>query len=246
MKIYTKTGDHGETGYIGGRISKAADMIELIGELDELNSVLGVVLANLLVQPQTHLQTDLPAAPDQQVQSGKGSAKSARQSAKAKTSSKIEPVHSTDIAVQLSTIQAQLFSLGAIVAQPTIADTKANQEKTKITEWTKSMESLIDQLEEELEPLRNFILPGGSLAGAGLHHARTVCRRAERAGVRLIAGLVAQPDSQASYQANLEVVQKYLNRLSDALFTLARYTNKIQSSPEETWSGDSEQTRLGI
>jgi cob(I)alamin adenosyltransferase len=122
----------------------------------------------------------------------------------------------------LITIQEHLFRLGADLATP--MDAKAEwliRITAKETEW---IEYRIDQFTEHLEPLKNFILPGGSLVGANLHVARTVCRRAERLVVALAE---IEPINDQSLI--------YLNRLSDWLFTAARYENKQANIPEDKW-----------
>jgi len=178
MKIYTKTGDQGDTSlFSGGRVPKHHLRVESYGTIDELNSVLGVV-----------------------------------RSAK--------PSPQTDI--WLEEVQNQLFHLGADLATPLDAKTDwiVRVELSQV-EW---LEQTIDEMTEELEPLSNFVLPGGTLAAANLHVARTVCRRAER----LVSAL--QQDEEISEHATA-----YINRLSDWLFTLARYENKQAGESEAKW-----------
>jgi cob(I)alamin adenosyltransferase len=179
MKIYTKTGDGGETGLLGGRrVSKSALRVEAYGEVDELSACLGLVAAT---------QTD------------------------------------SDTTKLLTEIQRQLFALGARVA-----DVRKNQpaaEKTIFPEsYVTVLERAIDLAEAALPPLTTFVIPGGTEAGARLHLARTVCRRAER---RLVA-LAAQEDVPPIFLA-------YLNRLSDLLFVLARAANHRAGVPEIPW-----------
>lgn len=178
-RIYTRTGDTGETGLFGGgRVSKAAGRVAAYGEVDELNAVLGWVLVKV-----------------------------------------------TDAAMRdrLRVIQADLFTLGAHLATPPDARSRGHLPplpEERIVEF----EEWIDSAEQELEPLRSFILPGGDEAGAALHLARTVCRRAERAVVALAAEEPVQP-----------TVLVYLNRLSDLLFDLARLANHRAEHPETPW-----------
>jgi cob(I)alamin adenosyltransferase len=123
----------------------------------------------------------------------------------------------------LSVIQNQLFHLGSILAFP--PDEARQVEVPRIeTRHVEFLESLIDELNEALEPLKNFALPGGGEGAATLHVARTVCRRAERALVTLSKVEVVEPDSL-----------KYVNRLSDALFVMARYENKQKGIDETIW-----------
>ncbi len=179
MKIYTKTGDEGETSlFSGGRVPKTHLRVEAYGTVDELNSLLGVVRA-----------ADLSERADS----------------------------------WLNEAQRQLFHLGADLATP--LDAKADW-ITRIgvaeIQW---LENTIDHMTAELVPLRNFILPGGTTAAATLQLSRAVCRRAER----LAVGLAREEDIG-------EHVIAYINRLSDWLFTLARYENLLAGEPETRWS----------
>ena len=118
-------------------------------------------------------------------------------------------------------VQEDLFVLGADLASPPTSKTRIN----RIDEETITfLEDAIDAMEENLEPLKNFILPGGSQQGATLHMARTVCRRAERAAVKC---------SETEELSQLTI--KYLNRLSDFFFVMARFENKHAGEPEESW-----------
>jgi cob(I)alamin adenosyltransferase len=127
-----------------------------------------------------------------------------------------------DLDEPLVRIQQDLFALGARLADPRDT-TAARAAKASLGEDDIGrLERLIDQLESELPPLRRFILAGGAPAGAALHVARTVCRRAER---RMVA-LSPPPDA---------VLIKYVNRLSDLLFVLARVVNRRRQAPETEW-----------
>jgi cob(I)alamin adenosyltransferase len=179
VKIYTKTGDAGETSLFDQtRVSKADSRVDAYGEVDELNAWLGAARA---------------AGVDR------------------------------DIAAVLQGIQKQLFALGARLADPA-ARISGRVSKAAITDLdVAGLEEIIDRLEAELPPLRRFILPGGSVAGAHLHVARTVCRRAER---RVVALGTAAVES---------IVVIYLNRLSDLLFVMARMVNHRAGMPEQEW-----------
>lgn len=179
MKVYTRTGDDGETGLFGGaRVSKASLRVEAYGEVDELNSAIGVARA-----------------------SGLGERLSS----------------------ELETIQNELFCVGAELATvpekldkltlPTIAPAS-----------TERLERFIDTLDEGLAPLQNFVLPGGSVGAAQLHVARTIARRAERRIVELAAGEPVRDE-----------IVKYVNRLSDALFTMAREANREAGVADVPW-----------
>lgn len=123
----------------------------------------------------------------------------------------------------LSDIQNQLFHLGSILAFP--PDEVRQIEVPRIeARQVEFLEALIDELNAGLEPLKNFVLPGGTEGAATLHVARTVCRRAERALVSLSKEELVEPDSL-----------KYINRLSDALFVMARYENKHKDTKETEW-----------
>jgi cob(I)alamin adenosyltransferase len=185
MKIYTKTGDRGDTGLFGGpRVSKDAPRIEAYGTVDELNSVLGVV------------RTELDAGE--------------------------LPVF-CELDILIERIQNELFSLGAQLATP---NPSAHQTALIGPAQIAALETAIDRYEANLEPLKQFILPGGAPAAAQLHLARTVCRRAERRLVTLAAG---SPEPIA------EELLAYLNRLSDLLFVLAREVNRAAGQPDVPW-----------
>lgn len=172
-RVVTKKGDKGTTSLVGGRmVSKACVRVDAYGEVDELNSVLGFVRAQL---------------------------------------------HDSQIDEVLRGIQNDLFIMGADLASPMeIAVPRIeNVHVGRLDEW-------VDQYNQELEPLKEFILPTGSPAAAALHMARTVTRRAERHVVRLFE----------QEKAN-EVALAYLNRLSDLLFILSRAVNKRKGVKEE-------------
>ena len=180
MKIYTRTGDKGQTSLVNGkRVSKASDRVDAYGTVDELNSVLGVVIAYLRA-------------------SQKGLVK------------------------ELENIQHDLFEIGAVLATP--ASSIQQTVFSKLRKRVETFERVIDGLTKTLPPLKNFILPGGGKAGPHLHMARTVCRRAER---RIIA-------LSEKEQVDDEII-KYFNRLSDLLFTMARFVNQRQKKKETVW-----------
>jgi len=133
-----------------------------------------------------------------------------------------------ELAESLRTIQNALFDLGASLATPDPAHrAKAGVAGVGVVD-VEALEALIDRLEEDLEPLRSFILPGGSVLAAQLHVARTVCRRAERAVVRL-AGRPGESVDEGSL--------RYLNRLSDLLFVMARHENARLGVADVAWVG---------
>jgi cob(I)alamin adenosyltransferase len=178
MKIYTRTGDTGETSLFGGtRVGKDDPRVHAYGEVDELNAHIG--LARVY-------------AADAEIDS------------------------------ELVRLQRDLFALGAQLADPrgTVGDrsTKARIGDDSVAR----LEQLIDRLETGLPPLRNFILAGGTPCGAALHVARAVCRRVERAMVALDPAV--DP-----------VLLRYINRLSDLLFVLARAANLRGGTTEAIW-----------
>lgn len=181
MKIYTKTGDKGDTGLFGGgRVDKDHPRVDAYGDVDELNATIGVALS-----------------------------------------------HSTDARINeiLSGIQKDLFSIGALLATPDREKMQDHLSKAVIGDARiAELESFIDECDRELEPLKAFILPGGTTGAAALHFSRTVCRRAERK----VVGLARDMEIPA-------IVVIYLNRLSDLLFTLARFANKRAGSAEQNW-----------
>ncbi len=182
MKIYTKHGDGGDTGLYGGtRVSKASTRVCAYGEVDELNSVIGMARA-----------------------------------------------HGADVADHglLERIQSELFDLGAELAARPGKDTGV---PAIDDEQIHALEAAIDAAEAELEPLAAFVLPGGSVAAAHLHHARTVCRRAERS----IVGLGLDEPVRGA-------IVRYVNRLSDLFFVLARLANHRAGVPDVPWRGRGE------
>jgi cob(I)alamin adenosyltransferase len=180
MKIYTKTGDGGETGLFGGeRVSKSSLRIKAYGTIDELNSFTGIAAIETADAEITEL---------------------------------------------LNTIQNQLFTVGSDLAAP---DTEKNRKKgipRVPEEFYLKAEQAIDYFESKLEPLKNFILPGGSRGAAYLHICRTVARRAEREVVEL--------NKTENTGDNIII---YLNRLSDLFFVLSRYENKMSGIPDVVW-----------
>lgn len=186
MKIYTRRGDEGETGLLGGdRVPKSDPRVEAYGTVDELNAAVG--LARSLARE----------AGEDLLEDGR-----------------------------FKKIQDDLFAVGARLAA---ADPERAREKGLVPDFppgrVDDLEVWIDELDAELPELDAFLLPGGSPAAAQLHAARTVCRRAERAVVRLAR----------EREGLADVVLPYLNRLSDLLFTLARAANRRAGAPETEW-----------
>ncbi len=175
-KIYTKTGDGGETGLFGGgRVPKDDPRVEAYGTLDEASSALGLLAA--------HLEGDLTGV--------------------------------------IRTIQRALFDIGAELATP-----QPGRVAAVTADAVSALEELIDRWEEELAPLRQFILPGGSAPAAVCHLARSLVRRAERRTVTLGRSTPINPQ-----------ILRYLNRLSDCLFVLARVLNHRRGIADVPWEG---------
>jgi cob(I)alamin adenosyltransferase len=185
-KIYTKTGDRGETSlFTGQKLLKNDPFIEAIGTVDELNCCVGVAISLLQPQQKDHIQ----------------------------------------VRNQLEIIQHALFDVGAALATPRSRAVNSKLEKTRFDpDCTALLEEWIDAMESILPELHNFILPGGSPAGAMLHLVRSICRRAER--------LVVPLNKIGDVSDNVLI---YLNRLSDYLFVLSRYVNHLANSPETLW-----------
>ncbi|MSR22362.1 MAG: cob(I)yrinic acid a,c-diamide adenosyltransferase [Gemmatimonadetes bacterium] len=184
MKIYTRTGDSGETSLFGGgRVAKDDPRVTAYGTLDEVNACLGLALRVLEV------------------------ASSGR---------------------RLASVQHDLFALGAHLAAPPRKGRKSPELPPLPEGRVAEMEEWMDEADARLPPLKAFILPGGSQGAAELHVCRTVCRRAERTLLPLVSG----GDPGALF------AMRYLNRLSDLLFVLARLENLASGTPEVEWVKD--------
>jgi cob(I)alamin adenosyltransferase len=171
-KIYTRTGDDGSTGLgDGSRTSKDSLRVEAFGEIDELNSYIGLLLAH-----------DIPA----------------------------------NIQTLMTGIQHDLFDLGGEFCIP--------GREALTQDYVSRLENTLDELNADLHPLKEFILPGGNPAAAVCHLARTVCRRAERRAISL-----AREESVSA------PAMHYLNRLSDLLFVVARYLNQQAGQADILW-----------
>jgi cob(I)alamin adenosyltransferase len=187
-RIYTRAGDDGTTGLVGGqRVKKNSFRIETYGTLDELSSVIGVARSRLSFDVENDARLGR-------------------------------------LDRWLAWTQDVLFNLGAELATP-IDKRWENMPLASETD-AKALERAIDEAQADLEPLANFIHPGGSMAAALLHVARTVCRRAERQ-------LVTLRDEEPEISADCV---RYLNRLSDALFVWARWTNHCLGSGDVLWN----------
>jgi cob(I)alamin adenosyltransferase len=185
-RVYTRTGDKGNTALVGGRrVAKDSPRIESYGTIDELNSIIGLVRAfnaEKLEEGETHRYLD----------------------------------------EVLAKIQDELFDLGSELATPEDA-AYAGMYRVGAAE-VKRIEETIDHCQKDLAPLQSFILPGGGKIGAFLHQCRTVCRRAEREILRL---------SRAEDLSEWPL--KYVNRLSDLFFVLARWVAKHGGEKEVLW-----------
>lgn len=183
MKIYTRTGDKGETGLIGGRrVPKSDPRIVAYGAVDELNSNIGLAVAFL----SRHAEFE-------------------------------------DLCKVLVQIQNDLFVIGSDLADASYPENRFKSPRA--TEgMSAALEPLIDKFELELEPITNFILPGGSIESSLLHKCRGVARRAETNVVALSKIGALNP-----------AIIIYINRLSDLLFVAARLANKRVGTPDVVW-----------
>ncbi len=180
MKIYTKTGDTGQTSlFRGGRVDKDSRRVTAYGTIDELNCHIGWIRAH-----------GLPDKPDK----------------------------------LLHRVQNDLFQIGAELATSTEAVKDENSITRLPEDAERFMEEAIDEMEAELTPLKELIIPGGCPPAVALHVTRAICRRAERVVVAL------SHDETVSTET-----LKYLNRLSDMLFVMARYMNKSVGLPDMVW-----------
>ncbi len=187
MKIYTGKGDTGTAGLLNGeRIIKSDPQVEAVGDIDELNSALGVLQA-------------------------------------------IFPEREQKLLEKLRAIQSDLFHMGAWVATPRTSPS-INSLKGIDDHRIAALESEIDRMDSLLPPLKGFILPNGNVPAAWSHLARTICRRAERHVVRL--SVEAPMGKTPKHLGN---ILKYLNRLSDYLFVLARYCNHLLNTHDSVW-----------
>ncbi|MCC2642923.1 MAG: cobO [Nitrospira sp.] len=190
-KVYTRTGDAGQTRLAGGQqVWKDCLRVEAYGTVDELNASVGLVRAmNAEVENASSASTQLEE--------------------------------------DLRWVQNKLFDVGSLLATAP-GQTFKNMPTVTAKDVTK-LEHIIDRCQEDLAPLKEFILPGGGKVSATLHQARTICRRAERICIRLTR--------EETIAAELN---KYLNRLSDALFVLARWVAKTQGEPEFLWQRETD------
>ncbi len=174
-KIYTKTGDKGTTGLgDGARVAKDSLRVQAMGDVDELNSIIGIMQTDVL-HPNIH--------------------------------------------AVLQAIQHDLFDMGGEICMPGHAMVKP--------ERVTALETQLDEWNETLSPLKEFILPGGSRAAAYCHLARTVCRRAERTMTTL-----------NNQEKITEISLQYINRLSDLLFVLCRILNKNAGISDVLWNNE--------
>ena len=184
-KVYTRTGDEGDTGLVGGRrVAKEHPRIEAYGTVDELNSVIGLCRSFLAQKKRSK--------------------------------------HRDKLDLILESTQQRLFDIGSELATMP-EDEYEGQVKVSVEE-THWMEEVIDLMNDDLDPLKSFILPGGTPLNAFLHQARTVCRRTERSVLRL------HRDEEVSSE-----IRTFLNRLSDFLFVCGRWVTVTLGEEEVLW-----------
>ena len=193
-KIYTRTGDDGSTGMAdGSRISKADHLFSVMGDVDELNSYIGLIRAHLAQTANHH-------TPEQSLLAH------------------VSPQHASDFEQALVIIQHLLFNIGGELAMPEYEGINATH-----IDW---LEQQIDAMNTTLPPLKDFILPTGSVLVSQLHVARCVCRRAERQAVSL---------QQQRPEAIRPTAVSLINRLSDWLFVAARFCTDPAQVSEVLW-----------
>mgnify|MGYP001358815113 FL=1 len=184
-KVYTRTGDEGDTGLVGGRrVAKEHPRIEAYGTVDELNSVIGLCRSFLAQKKRSK--------------------------------------HRDKLDLILESTQQRLFDIGSELA--TLPGDEYEGQVKVPTEETHWMEEVIDLMNDDLDPLKSFILPGGTPLNAFLHQARTVCRRTERTVLRL------HRDEEVSSE-----IRTFLNRLSDFLFVCGRWVTVTLGEEEVLW-----------
>jgi cob(I)alamin adenosyltransferase len=180
VKIYTRTGDAGDTALFGGgRLGKGHARVEAMGSVDELNAMLGWAIGT---------------------------------------------VADAEVRERLESVQHDLFALGAELASPRDSSRPRPETPGLPQDRTRQLERWIDEADADLPELKAFVLPGGAPSAAAIHLARTVCRRAERAVVRL-----------SESERVEDALVAYLNRLSDLLFVLARAENHRVGEPDVEW-----------
>ncbi|KYR02002.1 hypothetical protein DLAC_00795 [Tieghemostelium lacteum] len=196
-KIYTKTGDKGTSSLFNGERRNKDDMIfHVLGSVDELSSSIGVAKETLVKFPFDR-KKDV-----------EGSSKSTDQ----------------DIIDKLESIQCLLLDIGSHIATPEYSEEAFKKRAQFPEEHVETLEKDIDFMDQHLQPLKNFILPGGGLVAAHFHTCRSLCRRAERDLVTLSHRDQIQPQ-----------VLKFLNRLSDYFFALSRYSSYLSNSTESLY-----------
>ncbi|MBP9718837.1 MAG: cob(I)yrinic acid a,c-diamide adenosyltransferase [Candidatus Levybacteria bacterium] len=187
MSIYTRTGDKGKTGLFNGkRVLKSHKRVDTYGTIDELNSTIGVVVAQITNHKSQITKKDIGAW--------------------------------NLVLGILVEIQNDLLDIGSALAFPSSPPVYGLKNRAE------EFETVIDEMTEKMPTLQNFILPGGGVVGATLHLARVAARKAERK----IVDLMQKEEID-------EQIVKYINRLSDLFFTMARYTNMVEKQKETIW-----------
>jgi cob(I)alamin adenosyltransferase len=190
MAIYTRTGDKGKTSLFSGqRVLKSDLRIEVLGTIDELSSMIGVVVSEIR-NPKSEIRKELLRIQNDLFEIG------------------------SNLASQGLTLEAQVSS--------------QKLEVSSLTKRVKEFEDLIDKMTKQMPVLKNFILPGEGRNGAMLHLSRAVCRRLERR----VVSLSEKQKVKSKKQTGLII---YLNRLSDLLFTMARFVNFKEKKKEIVW-----------
>lgn len=206
MKVYTRTGDAGETSlFNGARVPKHDTRVEAYGTVDECNSSVGLACSFLRAELDSN------------------------------DKSTVDRSGSEKLLSRLTAVQHRLFDLGAHLATPRDNSSPEKLAKTAFPPAASDqLESWIDDMECELQPLTTFILPGGHPASAALHVARTVARRAERAVTPMLTA--SAENDKDSDEIIDPAAYRFLNRLSDFFFVASRQANRLTDTADVTWS----------
>ena len=225
QKIYTRTGDQGQTSLIGGRrVSKSDSRIDTYGTVDELNSVIGLLIYDLRADYERLNESDstYDVGAGQPSRVGRPPNEIVQQASTG-------PGEAHRLIQELQEIQSDLFNIGSQLA---CEDEKLRSQMPNVADQRiAELEKRMDELSLHLTPLKNFILPGGCRSAATAHLARTVCRRAERLCVLLHENELAHQSADNAQP----LVTSFLNRLSDYFFVLARFLNFRMHVSEPLW-----------
>ena len=221
-RVYTRGGDSGKTSLVGGaRVDKDCRKLECYGTVDELLCLVGTARTLVSALPRLPAGSRKGLSPGKGPSQGKGPSLE-KGASRGKGFSLAVPVPPSDLEAGLRRIQNRLFDAGSILATPA-GKGYAGMPSLSEADIT-ALEKEMDAMQVVLPALDSFVLPGGTPANAALHQCRAVCRRAEREALRL-----------SREEAVAPAVLKFLNRLSDWFFVIARYSAWLESAPEYLW-----------